>query len=78
MNPITTQLKDTVVSPEEISKEYTETDVCQGLNSAIYTGTVRHRRYTPKNHEFTYRVFMVYLDLQELDQVFSQSCWWSI
>jgi DUF1365 family protein len=47
------------------------------LASAIYQGTVRHRRYTPKNHEFTYNVFMVYLDLQELDNVFSLSRWWS-
>ncbi|MGH1486334.1 MAG: DUF1365 domain-containing protein [Cellvibrionaceae bacterium] len=47
------------------------------LASAVYHGTVRHRRYTPKNHEFTYNVFMVYLDLHELDQVFSTSRWWS-
>lgn len=47
------------------------------LQSAIYEGTVRHRRYTPKYHDFTYRVFMVYLDLQELDQVFQQTPWWS-
>ncbi|MGS2718227.1 DUF1365 domain-containing protein [Eionea flava] len=45
--------------------------------SAIYEGTVRHRRYTPKHHEFTYRVFMVYVDLQEIDSVFSQTPWWS-
>jgi len=47
------------------------------LASAIYQGTVRHRRFTPKKHEFTYNVFMVYLDLQELDQVFAKSVWWS-
>ncbi len=47
------------------------------INSAIYEGTVRHRRYLPKNHEFSYKVFMVYLDLQEMDSVFSQSPWWS-
>jgi len=45
--------------------------------SAIYRGTVRHRRFTPKQHDFTYKVFMVYLDLEEIDQVFSQSTWWS-
>lgn len=47
------------------------------LASAIYQGTVRHRRYTPRHHAFTYNVFMVYLDLQELDTVFKQSRWWS-
>lgn len=52
------------------------------LNSAIYQGSVRHRRYhaEKKNtllREFTYQVFMVYLDLQELDTVFKCSRWWS-
>lgn len=45
--------------------------------SAIYQGTLRHRRFTPKRHDFTYKVFMVYLDLQELDRVFAKSRWWS-
>ena len=48
------------------------------LNSAIYTGQVRHRRFSPKSNAFLYNVFMVYLDLQELDDVFKQSRWWSI
>jgi DUF1365 family protein len=55
----------------------TSEQVSSPLASAIYQGTVRHRRYFPKCHEFTYRVFMVYLDLQEIDTVFSQSRWWS-
>jgi DUF1365 family protein len=49
----------------------------EGLNSAIYSGQVRHRRFSPKKHSFIYNVFMVYLDLQELDDVFVQSRWWS-
>jgi DUF1365 family protein len=47
------------------------------MNSAIYKGTVRHRRYKPKYHTFTYHVFMVYLDLGEMDTVFQQSFLWS-
>lgn len=47
------------------------------LQSAIYEGTVRHRRYTPKAHDFSYQVFMVYLDLEEIDRVFNQSRSWS-
>ena len=54
-----------------IIPKYTE------LNSAIYSGEVRHRRFTPKSHSFFYKVFMVYLDLYEVDQVFSKSPWWS-
>lgn len=45
--------------------------------SAIYQGTVRHRRFTPKRHEFTYNVFMMYLDTAELDEIFSLSPFWS-
>ena len=48
------------------------------LNSAIYEGQVRHRRFAPKYHDFTYKVFMVYLDLQELDTVFSKTRLWSM
>ena len=47
------------------------------LNSHLAIGTVRHRRFTPKKHQFFYPVFMNWLDLTELDQVFAQSRWWS-
>ena len=47
------------------------------LHSAIYEGFVRHRRILPKAHEFTYQVFMMYLDLAELEQVFALSPFWS-
>lgn len=47
------------------------------MHSAIYEGWVRHRRHTPKPHSFNYRVFMVLLDLAELDRVFAISPWWS-
>lgn len=36
--------------------------------SAIYEGRVRHRRFTPVDHEFSYRYAMVYLDLDELPE----------
>ncbi len=41
------------------------------MESAIYTGTIRHARYQPRPHSFSYRIFMMYLDLSELDQVFN-------
>lgn len=47
------------------------------LASAIYEGTIRHHRLQPRSHIFNYRVFMMYLDLDELDTVFSLSHWWS-
>lgn len=46
-------------------------------NSAIYTGWVRHRRYVPKGHAFRYKMFQMYLDLDELDRVFKGSWLWS-
>lgn len=47
------------------------------LHSAIYEGTVRHRRREPVDHEFRYRMFMLYLDLDELDTVFRRRWLWS-
>lgn len=47
------------------------------MKSAIYQGFLRHRRFLPGAHRFTYPVFMMYLDLDELDQVLSLSPLWS-
>jgi DUF1365 family protein len=47
------------------------------MQSAIYSGWLRHRRYSPKFHSFSYKVFMVLLDLSEMDCIFSGSCLWS-
>lgn len=41
------------------------------LKSAIYTGTLHHRRTAPKVHDFRYRVALFYIDLDELERVFS-------
>lgn len=46
--------------------------------SRLYVGWVRHRRYKPKSHTLNYKVFMSYLDLDELDSVFSASRLWSL
>ncbi len=36
------------------------------MHSCIYEGTVSHRRHVPVKHQFQYRLFMVYLDLDEI------------
>jgi len=41
--------------------------------SALYTGTVRHRRFAPKAHRFTYPVFMALLDLDRLRESMATS-----
>jgi DUF1365 family protein len=47
------------------------------VKSCLYEGTLRHRRLTPRSHEFEYRVYMPYLCLQELPQLFSGNFFWS-
>lgn len=47
-------------------------------HSALYHGTVRHRRFVPRPHAFSYRVFQLYLDLAELDEVFRGRWLWSL
>ena len=36
------------------------------MNSAIYSGTVMHRRFSPAAHRFSYGVYYLWLDLDEL------------
>lgn len=48
------------------------------MDSAIYTGLVTHKRYTNIHHQFQYRVFMMYLDLDELDELFRSQWFWSV
>ncbi|QIL20559.1 DUF1365 domain-containing protein [Thermomonas sp. HDW16] len=48
------------------------------LASAIYEGSVRHRRYAPRAHAFAYRMAQLYLDLDELDSVFRDRWLWSV
>ncbi len=48
------------------------------MKSCIYTGHVRHRRFSPVSHAFTYRLFMMYLDLEELPTVFTDRWLWSV
>lgn len=47
------------------------------MHSALYTGSLRHRRFAPREHEFSYRLFMMYVDLAELNDVFHGRWLWS-
>ncbi|NIP23504.1 DUF1365 family protein, partial [candidate division KSB1 bacterium] len=47
------------------------------MNSCLYEGRVCHRRFEPRPHTFSYPVFYAYLDLDELDRVFSGRWFWS-
>lgn len=45
--------------------------------SAIYEGRVTHRRHHPREHAFAYRMAQLYIDLDEVDDVFAGRRFWS-
>ena len=45
------------------------------LKSAFYIGHVFHKRLLPKEHEFTYPLYMNFLDLDEVSTL-DQKYWW--
>ena len=47
------------------------------MRSALYVGSVRHRRMSKPPGEFRHRLFMVYLDLGELPRAFDGRWLWS-
>ena len=47
------------------------------MRSCLYEGTVWHHRFTPIEHSFRYRLFLVYVDLDELDALFGRFGFWS-
>jgi uncharacterized protein len=47
------------------------------VNSCLYEGSVRHRRHGTPGDEFRYRMFLVYLDLDELPHCFDGRMLWS-
>jgi DUF1365 family protein len=47
------------------------------VNSCLYEGSVRHCRHGAPRDEFHYPLFMAYLDLDELPEVFDRRWLWS-
>lgn len=45
--------------------------------SAVYEGIVTHRRHAPHPHAFRYRMAQLWLDLDEVDEVFAGRWFWS-
>jgi uncharacterized protein len=48
------------------------------MNSCIYEGWVRHRRHVPVKNHFRVRLSLMFLDLDELQQVFAGRWLWSV
>ena len=47
------------------------------MQSGLYEGTVRHRRFEPVAHQFRAPLFLMYLDLEELSTLFRGRWFWS-
>lgn len=47
------------------------------MESCIYEGWVWHRRHAPVEHNFQNRIFLMYLDLDEVSEVFRGRWLWS-
>lgn len=43
------------------------------MNSALYSGWIAHRRFSPKAHDFRYQIGLLYLDLAEQEAVLALS-----
>ncbi len=48
------------------------------LHSGIYEGVVMHHRWRPHEHQLNYRVYMIYTDLDELEDIAQQHWLWSV
>jgi DUF1365 family protein len=47
------------------------------MESLLYEGTLRHRRFSAPSRDFEYSLFMAYLDLGEIETVFRRRWLWS-
>jgi DUF1365 family protein len=45
--------------------------------AGLYTGTLRHRRFRPRRHEFTYKLFMAWLDIDRIPELMARLPWTS-
>ena len=46
-------------------------------DAGLYTGILRHRRFHPRKHEFTYKLFMAWLDVDRIPEMMAESPWTS-
>lgn len=47
------------------------------MPNAIYCGQVKHARFVPKRHQFSYRINLFWLDLHKLDETERELRWFS-
>ena len=44
----------------------------------IYRGQIKHKRFTPIHHQFSYSLFMTYIDIGTIESKFYKSWFWNI
>ena len=44
----------------------------------IYNGNIRHRRYAPFMQKFSYKTFMCYFDIKNIETMFKKSIFWNV
>jgi hypothetical protein len=47
------------------------------VRSCLYAGHIRHRRFQPRVNDFRYKIFLMFIDLAELPQLFDRYWGWS-
>jgi|TARA_B110001452_G_scaffold45737_1_gene34961 DUF1365 family protein len=52
--------------------------VSLSLKNYLYSGTIRHRRFTPFDRFFTYPLFLAYIDLETISTSLKKSWFWNI
>jgi DUF1365 family protein len=57
-----------IINPTSESKTCVSDKVAPFSNSAIYLGNIIHRRFSPKKHSFNYRLYMLALDVIDVEQ----------
>jgi len=45
------------------------------LNSCIYVGEVRHKRFLPRKHSFSYKIFFLAIDVEEMHRLSEMGRW---
>jgi uncharacterized protein len=73
--PVVNPSSDTRASIPQHDRKDTRS---QPLASCLYEGWVRHRHHLPHAHAFRYRICLMYVDLDELDRIFTGRRLWSV
>ena len=64
-----------MLSPHSTGPSASNEAIKNTFKSAFYIGHVFHKRFVPKVHEFTYPLYMNFIDLDEVE-LLNKKFWW--